>query len=332
MTNNTEDNSVTQAHDKMLKKAFEYPEYLKGFFDQHLPEQIKHVILPGSIKITKETFIHENLRNSACDMLFSAQLKDKSDAYIYLLIEAQSSNDPFMAFRLLKYMTQICDRHLKNHPKQKNLPMVYPIVLWQGKGKYSAERNVWDLFNQPELARKTWFEDCQLLNVQEVPDDILTHNIWTGMQQLITKYIFNPAVLYQKIDQYGYLLKSLDQKDLGYEFYHNILHYVLTRIPESDRIILIKILDKHTNKGQQIMGSLADSFIQQGKAEGINLGIEKGVSMGIEKGVSMGIEKGIDLEKREIAKNLIRIGLSMQDISKATDLSIAEIQQLAKAL
>ena len=144
------------------------------------------------------------------------------------------------------------------------------------------------------------------------------------MQQLITKYIFNPAVLYQKIDQYGYLLKSLDQKDLGYEFYHNILHYVLTRIPESDRIILIKILDKHTNKGQQIMGSLADSFIQQGKAEGINLGIEKGVSMGI--------EKGIDLEKREIAKNLIRIGLSMQDISKATELSIAEIQQLAKAL
>jgi hypothetical protein len=51
------------------------------------------------------------------------------------------------------------------------------MIFWQNDGKYLAKRNVWDLFPYPDLAKKAWSDDYQLINVQEIPDSILTHNI-----------------------------------------------------------------------------------------------------------------------------------------------------------
>ena len=108
-----------------------------------------------------------------------------------MIVEGQSSNDPLMNFRLLKYMKQICDCHLKLYGDKGKMPMVYPMIFWQNDGKYLAKRCIWDLFPYPELARKAWSDDCQLINVQEIPDSILTHNIWTGLFQIVSKYIYN---------------------------------------------------------------------------------------------------------------------------------------------
>ena len=51
---------------------------------------------------------------------------------------------------------------------------------------------------------------------------------------------------------------------------------------------------------------------------------EEGMSQGIERG----IEQGISSEKEKIAKNLLSMNMSIEDISKATGLSIDEIKNL----
>ena len=324
-----EEKADRQRHDHIIKKVFEYPEMVRGFFQQHLPDDVKGVIAIDSIKTTKETFIEEALRSKACDILFEAKLKDSEnnkDAYIYLIVEGQSSNDPLMAFRLLKYMTQICDRHLKLYgDKDKGkLPLVYPMIFWQNDGKYQAKRCIWDLFPYPELARKAWGDDCQLINVQEIPDSILTHNIWTGLFQIVSKYIYKPQILLQKLDEYGPLLKQLDKNPLGQNYNINIVYYVLTAIVKPDKIKVLDILNKHTNKGEQIMGSIAQDFIEQG----ISQGISQGINIGIDKGKAEGINLGMDKQKRQIALNLLRLGLKLDDIAKATGLSLDEVKLL----
>ena len=51
---------------------------------------------------------------------------------------------------------------------------------------------------------------------------------------------------------------------------------------------------------------------------------------GVEKGISQGIQQGSQQAKIETAKNLLSMSLPIENIAKATGLSIKEIQTLAK--
>jgi hypothetical protein len=107
----------------------------------------------------------------------------------------------------------------------------------------------------------------------------LAHNSWTGLFQIVNKYIYKPNLLLQKLDEYGPLLKQLSQNTLGNNYNINIVYYVLMVVKKSDKIKVIDILNKHINKGEQIMGSIAQDFIEQG----INIGIDKGKAEAILK-------------------------------------------------
>ena len=59
---------------------------------------------------------------------------------------------------------------------------------------------------------------------------------------------------------------------------------------------------------------------------------EDGLSKGLQQGISQGIKQGAYQEKLETAKNLFHLGLSIEQISTVTGLSLETIQQLSKDL
>jgi hypothetical protein len=61
--------------------------------------------------------------------------------------------------------------------------------------------------------------------VQEIPDSILTHNIWSSLFQIVSKYIYKPQILLQKLDEYGPLLKQLSQNASGHNYNINASSY-----------------------------------------------------------------------------------------------------------
>ena len=72
--------------------------------------------------------------------------------------------------------------------------------------------------------------------------------------------------------------------------------------------------------------------LQQGISQGISQGIKQGINQGIKQGISQGIKQGVYQEKLETAKNLFHLGLSIEQISTVTGLSLETIQQLEKDL
>ena len=54
----------------------------------------------------------------------------------------------------------------------------------------------------------------------------------------------------------------------------------------------------------------------------------KGYEQGVIEGIEQGIEQGVEQNKNEIAKKLLNMNMSIEDISKATNLSIEEIEKL----
>ena len=56
----------------------------------------------------------------------------------------------------------------------------------------------------------------------------------------------------------------------------------------------------------------------------------KGYEQGVIEGIEQGIEQGVEQNKNEIAKKLLNMNMSIEDISKANNLSIEEIEKLKK--
>lgn len=63
------------------------------------------------------------------------------DAYLYVLIEHQSTPDRLMALRMLGYQLRIWERHLAR-PEQRSrtrpLPLIIPVVIYQGRRQWIA--------------------------------------------------------------------------------------------------------------------------------------------------------------------------------------------------
>ena len=86
-----------------------------------------------------------------------------------------------------------------------------------------------------------------------------------------------------------------------------------------------------------------DTAKQEGLAEGIEIGMEKGMKQGMEKGMKQGMEKGMKqgMEKgraegkheanTETAQRLLAMGLSAEQVSKATQLPLEIIKDLSNS-
>ncbi|MDG7057494.1 MAG: hypothetical protein LKM43_05130, partial [Wolbachia endosymbiont of Penenirmus auritus] len=76
-----------------------------------------------------------------------------------------------------------------------------------------------------------------------------------------------------------------------------------------------------TEKGRQEGIQIGE---ERGRQEGIQIGRQEGIQIGEEKGIKIGAEKG----KIEVAKNLLKAGVSVDLITESTGLPKAEIVRL----
>jgi hypothetical protein len=80
-----------------------------------------------------------------------AQGEDKTETagewlYVYLLLEFQSSNDTYMAVRILTYIGLLYQDLIKSgQTSARKLPAVFPLVLYNGERPWSAARELEEL-------------------------------------------------------------------------------------------------------------------------------------------------------------------------------------------
>ncbi len=69
-----------------------------------------------------------------------------------------------------------------------------------------------------------------------------------------------------------------------------------------------------------------DTAKREGIAEGMEKGMKEGMELGIAKGkqegLAEGMEKGMNQKALEIAKNMLAMGLSAEQVAKATQLPL----------
>jgi len=103
---------------------------------------VKEVDFTRMKKLGKE-FIGEEYDKRETDVIYKVSYQG-SEAYIYLLIEFQSTVDRYMALRVLQYICKFYLDLVEMH-KYKFLPPVFPVVLYNGDKKWTAPLEFSDL-------------------------------------------------------------------------------------------------------------------------------------------------------------------------------------------
>jgi predicted transposase/invertase (TIGR01784 family) len=138
---------TSRPHDALFKSAFEVPEHAAGIFRELLPASVCQAIAWDSMAPEAGSFIDPDLADHHSDLLFSVRLRDDGQrAFVYLLLEHQSSNDADMPLRVLGYLLRIWERFRKEHPGTR-LPPIIPAIVSHVPGGWTAPRSLDDLFD-----------------------------------------------------------------------------------------------------------------------------------------------------------------------------------------
>jgi len=289
--------------DALFKSVMTEPLAAKEFLAEYLPAEIKDILNLDKISIEKDSFVEANLQRQLSDMVYSVKTKAGDDAFIYLLVEHQSSVDHLMAFRLAKYTLLLAERHID---KNEKIPLILPVVVYAGKSKYTAVRNLWQLFDNPELAKKILAGDFRLIDLNAMPDDQIIRKKHLAIFEYILKHIHRRDVLklWQEIfDKMSHAVLLDQQHD--YVYIRKFLSYTDAKVSEEKQEQLTRLIIDNLPKedGEELMRTIADSY----RDEGVN----KGIAIGVEKTARRMLQENTDI-------NFISsvTGLSIDDILK----------------
>jgi len=145
---------TVRPHDALFKAGFEKPEHATGIFRGILPGSLADAIAWQTMRLAPGSVIDPALADRHSDLLYEVELHG-APAFLYLLLEHQSTNDPDMPLRMLIYMTRIWERFRKQHPVKDGvrapLPPIIPALVSHAPGGWTAPRTFEELFDpRPE--------------------------------------------------------------------------------------------------------------------------------------------------------------------------------------
>ena len=74
-----------------------------------------------------------------------------------------------------------------------------------------------------------------------------------------------------------------------------------------------------------------DTAKREGIAEGKEIGMKEGMAKGKQEALAEGMEKGMNQKALEIAENMLAMGLSAEQVAKATQLPLEIIKNLSNS-
>ncbi len=125
------------------------------------------------------------------------------EVLLFVIFEHQSSVDSLMSYRMLSYAVRVWDKWLQQHPAQKLLPPIVPLVLYHGEQEWTAATELGELFDL-EGVKPTAVERLRpflprlriMLNeVGRIPDEELSGHGAVRLTLLLFKHGRRPEVL-----------------------------------------------------------------------------------------------------------------------------------------
>ncbi len=134
---------MTQTDDASYKLLFSAPELVRDLVLGFIPDEWLHSLDYTTLEKVPGSYVTDDLRHRADDVIWRVKAGDDW-MYLYILIEFQSTIDPWMAVRVMTYVGLLYQDLIRRQevlPK-RHLPPVLPIVLYNGDAQWTAATDV----------------------------------------------------------------------------------------------------------------------------------------------------------------------------------------------
>ncbi|WGU95030.1 Rpn family recombination-promoting nuclease/putative transposase [Paenibacillus dendritiformis] len=300
-TETEEHNTVHHRHDTsyrfLLSSKKLFVELLRSFVQKEWVKRIDET----NVQEIPHSFVLQDFKRKEADLVYRVKLNGQ-DVVFYLLLEMQSTVDFLMPYRLLLYQVEIW-RYLmkdqektKGKPKAFRLPPIVPIVLYNGKRRWTASRQFRQL-----LANETMF-GSELLNFEYVLIDVARY---TEEELLALSNTIGSVFLLdqtedqtQLLDRLGKLMHTIQQlpEDSQQQLVAWMANILSQKLPENEPHL--RELIQNEKGGVSVMGleKTLDAIKREGRREGRREGMREGKQEAKEEVVQQMIAENLDPE------------------------------------
>jgi predicted transposase/invertase (TIGR01784 family) len=306
-----------------------FSDFLRDFIHIDILKDVK----PEDIEDISERFLPLFQENRDSDTVKRINLKDTL-VFVIAILEHESEVNHRSSFKMLQYICLVLDSWEKEAEKENpgvskrkefKYPPVLPIVFYDGKNKWTAERN---FFNRTHP--NTVFEkyipkfEYELVNLNDYSEkEIQGFGDALSLIMLIDKLRDSGGERLLKHLPEDYLEKLNLQIPPGMgKLLSDVIRVFLDKsnVDRYEAESFVANIGKTDLKGYKGMFEAAIESIKEGREEAR----KEGIVQGIEQGLEQGLEKGIVLT----ARNALAKGLPMELIHDITGLDVETIKSL----
>lgn len=277
-----EPDSMAHSHDRGYKYLFSHKELVQELIEGFAPADLVTNLDFNSLKKENGSFITPAMKKRDSDVVWSVKLKHSEQTiFLYLLLEFQSEVDLSMPVRILQYVAALYDDLNKQQRLsiKTGLPPVFPVVLYNGRPKWTAKHDMAELYkNLPEYLKPYQPQlRYYLIDEERIPDEQID-GVINGIS---TIFSFEKAHEYaqarhstQKLLRY---LESLgdDQRALAMA----VLKWVMVHLKKNYPTINIAPVE-HIIKEPSMLSQNVENWKKEIFAEGEQLGkLEQAIQM-----------------------------------------------------
>lgn len=137
-------------HDRGYKRLFSHPEMVADLLRDFVHEDWVRDLDFSTLEMVPGSYVTRKLRRRESDVVWRVRRGQDPWLYIYLLVEFQSTIDPFMALRMMVYLGLLYQDLVKRRELNSSgrLPPVLPLVLYNGRAPWNAVQEVSELIEQ----------------------------------------------------------------------------------------------------------------------------------------------------------------------------------------
>ena len=143
-------NKPHKEHDLGYRDLLSYTTFFRQLIEGYVKEEWTKDLDFDGLKQMETSFILPEYREQESDVLYQVPFQGQT-AYLYILVEHQSTVDFDMPFRLFTYLSEVWRHYRKNIPeKDRNradfrYPPVFSVVLYNGDSAWTAAREMKDM-------------------------------------------------------------------------------------------------------------------------------------------------------------------------------------------
>ena len=323
--------AIFHAPDNCFKRIFGEHQFFVQFLRDYIPIDLLKDIRPEDIEDLDERYLPLFQDSRESDTVKRVNLRAGSPLFIIALVEHESKVNFRSCFKMLQYICLILDDFEKEQTKQQpgciyrkgfKYPPVLPIVFYDGPETWTAERN----FRQRTALNEVFGKyiptfEYELVDLHRYSvGEITRFNDALSLVMLMDRLELSggDSLLKQLPEHYFERMKLHIPENLG-KLLSDVITVLLKRKGAAAEVIAeISELIERKEVEPMFEGLIEDrrQLRKEARREGRLLGQKLGEAKGYERG------------KLEIARNLKKMGISIEQIAQGTGLGEEQIKGL----